>query len=114
MEGELAAFGHTYILPVRPPVNGTSVRVGTGQLGVPETPLRLFETAARLDQTGESRAAVIAALQADGASDLDLVRVVMRTYSVGHGKARQLLADAGLHRFVQPLTVVLPEDKPLL
>jgi hypothetical protein len=74
------------------------------------TPAKLFQTAWHLREAGQPPSTVVTELQAQGANDLDLVRVFMRVYEVGVGDARALLGAAGHPRFTEPLTVVVPED----
>lgn len=52
-------------------------------------------------------------LLAAGATQLDLVRVVMKIEGVGAGEARRLLESAGVvSAGAGPLTVVVPKDDP--
>ena len=74
------------------------------------TPAKLFQTAAHLREAGHPPSTVVSELRAQGASDLDLVRVVMRVYELGVGDARELLGAAGHPRFTEPLTVVVPDS----
>ncbi|MGD9955087.1 MAG: hypothetical protein AB7O74_15290 [Candidatus Nanopelagicales bacterium] len=77
-----------------------------------ETPPSLILTAERMHGAGQPLSAIVAALQDDGASLGDVVRVAQRLYAVGQWDARVLLAGAGHPIFVEPLTVIVDDDDP--
>jgi hypothetical protein len=72
----------------------------------------MIEAASALGRRGESVSAVVEAPQTDAATDLDVLRVVMRVHAVMVGDAKRLVGEAGHPRFLEPLTVVVPEYDP--
>ena len=76
------------------------------------TPASLFATAADAQARGDALPAILQTLKADGATDVDLIRIVKHLYTVRLGDALRLICEAGLPRFLEPFTVVIPEDDP--
>lgn len=83
--------------------------------GVPvnETSDRFFSTAASMKAAGAPLREIVQALLDQHATQLDIVRAVMRTENVKIGQARALISETGLLPADHGgFTVVIPEDDP--
>lgn len=76
------------------------------------TPASYFATAAALKTGGESLRTILEALRADGASPLDLIRVVKRIEKVDVGVAVRHIQESALPDFDAGFTIVVPEGDP--
>jgi hypothetical protein len=79
---------------------------------VSTTPARYFGMAASLKGQGEAWRAILEELRAEGAHDLDLIRVVKQTEDVRVDAAVKLIQDSGLPDFDATLTIIVPEGDP--
>jgi hypothetical protein len=77
------------------------------------TSQHFFEVALTMRSNGEDLGRIGQRLLADGATPLDLVRVVRKIEGVEVGEARRMLESAGvISDGAAPLTIVVPEDDP--
>lgn len=76
------------------------------------SPKRYVEAALKLKRRGVPLRAIVQALIADGATVLDLVRVVKEIENTDVGTAQRLINETGLLPEPLGLVVVVPEDDP--
>jgi hypothetical protein len=72
-----------------------------------------FSTAASLKELRKPLRDILEQLRVNGASSVDLIRVVKRIENVRVGDAVRLIEGSGLPNFDASLTFVIPEGDPL-